>query len=253
VTEQYLSFKNRLIGPDIEGSGFYDSWTPVAHVALVPDGPIPALRLSLALYPPMTIGDTYTSVAGIALALSFATPTLRREYAGALRLPDVYTLTIEGETDLALPLASIQCRRNTTSTTITAVVPSATAAIISEILARDGEDLVIRRGVRFFDGSSMVDEMFRSPLSGIRFDVGARSGSVTLSGSLSAGASISRPRTLRGISYRAMSGGLRRVRCAVDTYLSPGDVALLGGSETMVVAEMTYSITPSSAMMEVSE
>jgi len=43
------------------------------------------------------------------------------------------------------------------------------------------------------------------------------------------------------------------VRCAVDTFLRPGDTADLGAGETMTVAELTYSVTPTSASMEIAE
>jgi hypothetical protein len=60
-------------------------------------------------------------------------------------------------------------------------------------------------------------------------------------------------RTLKGVSYRALSGGKRRVRCAVDTWLASGDTAAIGPGETMLVGQVTCSITPEAASMEVAE
>jgi len=46
---------------------------------------------------------------------------------------------------------------------------------------------------------------------------------------------------------------VRRVRCAVDTYLAVGDTADLGGGETLIVTEIVYNISPETALMEIAE
>jgi hypothetical protein len=50
-----------------------------------------------------------------------------------------------------------------------------------------------------------------------------------------------------------LSDGLRRVRCEVDTYLRPGDVADLGAGEIMFAGEITITVTASTEAMEVTE
>jgi hypothetical protein len=100
-----------------------------------------------------------------------------------------------------------------------------------------------------------MEPMLSVPLAGgIRYDLGARAASATLTGSAAEAAAVTtQTRVLRGISYRTESSGRRRVRCAVDTFIRPGDTADLGGGETLTVAELVYSVDAFSASLEVAE
>ncbi len=163
----------------------------------------------------------------------------------------IYRLVLTGSPNLELPLASFQVRRNTNQDWLECVVPIPDSATVAAINARTAGDLVIMRGVRLDDGE-MIDEMVRVSFDGLRMDVGARSSSATLSGSATV-AATPKTRTLRGISYRAFDDGRRRIRCEVDTYLSPGDTADCGGGETLLVEDMSYQVSPQSAIMEIAE
>jgi hypothetical protein len=226
------------------------NWVP-ARVFIARNTCLPAMAFSIASAPFQWIGDTYTSVAGLALRIGTGIPTWRREYVSNVRLPDTYRLIITGVPEVAIPVATIQIRRNATATTLTITSPAASSYLISTLLARSTEQLVLFRGVRFADGTTQIEEMLRVTMESFGYDIGAQSGSISLTGSQAAVVGTSRERTLKGISYRAMNGDSARVRCAVDTFLAPGDTALLGNGESMIVGELVYSIAPLQATMEV--
>ncbi|MBK8896545.1 MAG: hypothetical protein IPN66_04820 [Candidatus Competibacteraceae bacterium] len=92
-----------------------------------------------------------------------------------------------------------------------------------------------------------------APWSRPRSDRGARQFSISLDGRADEAESGARIRALKGVSYRAYSAGLRRVRCEVDVWLRPGDTALLGGGETMTVGEITITADRDSGVMELAE
>jgi hypothetical protein len=124
---------------------------------------------------------------------------------------------------------------------------------LDEIEARDGNDLLLYRGVRFAPDNEQLDLLTQAPLTGIRADRGGQRFSVTLDGRAAEDPVEGRTRILSGIRYRALTAGRRRVRCAVDTYLRPGDVADLGAGETLVAGEITITVTATDAVMEVAE
>ena len=191
----------------------------------------------------------------IALPLGLALPGTRREYVGALRLPDIYRCTLSGEPDIELPLSSFTIRRDTSGVSLSVVVPASSAALVAAAVARSDGILTLRRGVRFQNGTEQSEPMLVVPLDGgVRYDIGTQSASLTLSGkTVEIADREPETRVLKGISYRSESGGARRVRCAIDTYLRPGDTAALGGGETLTVAELTYSVDARQGTLEVAE
>ena len=158
-----------------------------------------------------------------------------------------------GSGTIEIPMSSFQCRRRVdTKAWLSIVCPSATDALVTQITDRSAGQLVLKRGVKYPDGSEQLDEMMRVDYDSFRLDKGANSASGTLSGQ-STETYTAKLRTLTGISYRPTTDGSRRVRCDIDTYLSPGDTADLGGAETMPVSEITIWCSPSQAGMEVAE
>jgi hypothetical protein len=257
--------KGNLIGPDKTGTNssyideFWDFGRLWSSFATTHDRGrawyfdvdfTPGIRLPIKMPAPIWQGDGYAAPPGIRIGLGLGFPSLRLEYTGLLRLPDVYRLEVDGVT---IPLGSIQCRRNVAGRTLTAVCPGASASLILSVLGKKGAPMRLYRGIRFVDGHTQEDLMMSVLLDSVRGDLGSNSGALTLTGSISETAVTQRTRTLQGVSYRNSRNGLRRVRCAVDTYLQPGDVAMLSESESLTVAELVYSITPSNAYMEVSE
>lgn len=198
-----------------------------------------------------------TTAPALYIGTTLVVPRLMREYAynGPIRLSHIYRAILSGSPDLDIPMSSFSLRRNTTSATLTVVSPKADADQINAILARPTGILTLWRGVRFPDGTESLSAMIAATLSspGIRYDLGARSGSVSLTATVDESLTPGVTRTMYGISYRNVIDGQRRLRCAVDTYLIPGDIADLGGGETMTVAEIAYSVDTTLATMEIAE
>lgn len=213
---------------------------------------LPALALPVSLGRPDWQGDRYTAVLGLAFGLSLAVPRLIRDYAGALR-PAIYRLFLDGSPPLELPVISASIRRNTAECSLSVVTAPPSLATLDAIEARDGNDLILYRGVRLDADTEQLDVLLQTPMTGIRSDQGGRSLRVSLEGKASEAAAEGQLRTVQGVSYRSMNEGRRRVRCTVDTYLRPGDIADMGGDELLTVAEIVISVTADLAFMEIVE
>lgn len=222
------------------------------NVAVVETGQVMSLALPVQLGSVITLGDRYVAVPALALQIGIAQPLITLDYTGAAAA--VYRLYLTGGSGtIELSLASLQVRRNAASTWLSVVVPSPTPAILTAIEDRADGDLIVMRGVRFPDGTEQTESFFRAAYTALRYDLGGRSASLTLEATEAGAVSTGYTRPARAISYRAAAKGRRRVRCAVDTYLRPGDLLDLGGGETLIVGGLTYQINPHSAVMEVSE
>jgi len=124
---------------------------------------------------------------------------------------------------------------------------------LDAIDARPNGDLVIYSGFALQNGVEVLNALITVHFDDLRYDLGARSGSATLTGHQQVTYSNPRTRALVGISYISATNGVRRVRCDPDMYLSPGDTATWGGGESMVVGDISYTISPSRAVIEVAE
>lgn len=232
------------------------AWNTAAYnstaVFVIENVELPALAIPYYLKAPTWQGDLYALVPPLAVLVGLKSPITTLDYVGGEFLPQVFRLYLTGTPTIELQLASISCRRGYGTVALSVVCTYLTAAQISEIESRlDTEYLVIKRGIRFA-GYEQTDEMLRVPIQSLRWDAGANNASATLSGQAAETANA-KTRTVSGISYRNLYQGNRRVRCAVDTYLRPGDTADLGSGETMTVASIVYSIYPDNASMEISE
>lgn len=234
------------------------AWNTAAYqsnaVFVIENVEFPALSIPVSLKAPTWQGDLYAIVPPLAIRSGLRAPTTTRDYVGGEFLPQVFRLYLTGAPGtIELPLSSISCRRGYSTVALSVVCPYLTSSQITDIETRlsVGGELVVHRGLRFA-GYEQTDEMLRVPLQSLRWDAGANSASITLSGQ-TAEIANAKTRAISGISYRNLYQGLRRVRCAVDTYLRPGDTADLGAGESMVVAAITYWISAESATMEISE
>lgn len=218
---------------------------------------LPSIPLPLALAIPETIGDRYTSIPALPIYLALAAPKVIREYAGVFPLATVYRLYLTGGSGtVELPMSSFTCRRGYGVLSMTAICPGLSDAQIQQVIDRTDGTLIIKRGIRLRDGTEQLDEILAAPMdetTPYRWDAGSSRASASLNARDTAEIANPKTRTVRGASYRNLSDGRRRARCAVDTYLQPGDTADLGGEETMIVAEITYSVSPTREVMEIVE
>jgi hypothetical protein len=213
----------------------------------------PALSLPYALGIPGYIGDRYVAIPGLPLRIALALPTFIREYVGARKLPDIYRLSLSGSPVLWFSVKSFTIRRQAFRRQLSIVIVPPGIATLTAIQSRYGNILTLYRGVVFPDGIEQIEPMMEVPLVTVRSDRGANQFSISMEGSIEETTNIAQTRVLRDISYRnTAAGGTRRIRCAVDTYLQPGYTVTFGG-ESMIVGEVTISVSPDSGVMEVAE
>lgn len=222
------------------------------RIAVVHNSALPALSLSIGLGIPSWIGDLYTAIPGLPMRFALGLVETIRDYVGPVR-PIVYRLYLTGSPDIELKISSFSIRRSATAHSLSIVVPIESSAQMTAIEARAAGELLLKRGVKLGSGVEQLDEFMRVGFDGMRFDEGSKSFSASMDGKTEGTNSNPKTRTLTGISYRALQNGRRRVRCAVDTYIRPGDTANLGAGETMVVGELVYTVSAGSAIMECSE
>jgi hypothetical protein len=229
-------------------SGFQSSddfWLPATDIVIAYDSPPPALALPVFLKRPLLIGPVNSLPPGLALPLGLGMPVLRREYVGP-PLPQVYRLTLG---NLELPFSTLIVRKTTFEVTVSAVCPAASEALVAAVIARDTETLTVWRGVKFLDGTEQRERMIGGAPIDIRYDRGARSGSLTLSLRLTPAGMAARSRTLAAVSRRdarAWSSPLP------DIFLNPGDTAVVGAF-SFTVGSVDYLINPNEARMTVGE
>ena len=231
----------------------YSSGTVGAYCIAISSVETPPLQIKIFLGTPSWQGDLYTSIPGLQININFAVPFPIREYVG-IPLPTIFRLYLTGGTGtIELPLSSFSYRESTTTISLDAVIPFPSIGMITDIGARTAGNLLLYRGVRFASGSEQLDLMVSVPYGSIRYDIGSKSASLSIFGDSAYTASQVKTRAIREISYRAMIAGLRRIRCAVDTYLHVSDIADLGGSETMTVNTLVLTANTDSALMEIAE
>jgi len=229
-----------------EGTGTpKDFWLPATDVAIAYDSPTPPLALPVFLRAARLIGPVTTLPPGLALPFALRAPFLRREYAGP-PLPHVHRLTLG---DLEIPFSTLIARKTVFETTVSAICPAASEPLVAAILARDTDLLIVWRGVRFPDGTEQLEPLLRGALAGIRYDRGARSGSITLDVRQEPDATPARTRTLSAVSRRAARSWSSPLP---DTFLNPGDTAVVGAIH-FTVARVEYLISPNEARMTVGE
>lgn len=174
----------------------------------------------------------------------------------------IYTCTLTGDgespplDDLTLPMSSFQGRiRDNADSYLSCVIPNA-PAYATAIAARQNGDIVIRKGYRFQDGSTQLEEIARVDYESLRIDQGARSASATLSGHRTTVAESAKEVTVQGVSYYCLQAdGKRRVRALLDTFLRIGDACIYGtgGGDWLIVGYISYTVSTELTIMEVTE
>lgn len=246
---------------------------------------IPAASLTLAAFPPYA-GLLFPIDSALALALSVPTPSYKigldkHPNAAALtvlaKLPSyvwtipasmrpaaqvIYTCTLTGDgespavSDLTLPMSSFQGRmRDGDPSYISAVIPNC-MIYADDILARQNGDIVIKKGYRFQDGSTQLEEIARVDFESVRIDKGSHSASATISGHKTISSTSVKTVTVEGVSYYCLQAdGKRRVRALLDLFLRIGDTCVYGTgvSDYMTVGYITYTVSTNQTIMEVTE
>lgn len=171
----------------------------------------------------------------------------------------LFTLTGEadGLSDITIPISSFQSRKRSGSPSfLQVVVPG--IVFLDEISARVHGDMVLKMAFKLHGKIEYIEEFARVHMKDINYSKGARQQSVTLSGRQQTTNDSPKSATLSGVTYHAISGGLRRARTAIpDIFTQPGDTVVAGDLQftadqitTTVSISQTGTVTSS---MEVSE
>jgi hypothetical protein len=244
---QYTTAHDKLASADVLGirPNGTDFWLPATDIVIAYDSPTPALALPVFLKRPDLIGPRTTLPPGLVLRFGLPAPLVRREYVGPLAA-QVYRLTLG---DLEIPFSHLSARKTAFEVTVSAICPAASEPLVAAILARDTDTLTVWRGVRFPDGAEQLDPLLRGALAGIRYDRGARSGSITLDLRQEPAATPARIRTLAAVSRRDARSWSSPLP---DIFLNPGDTAVVG-LLSFTVGSVDYLISPTEARMTVGE
>jgi hypothetical protein len=122
---------------------------------------------------------------------------------------------------------------------------------IADFAAQSDTELVIQAGYRYSDGHVHTQEIARTRLRNVRYDLGARSSSVQLDGIDTRINPTPKSVILTGANYRSQDeSGRVRYRCAMNFDIRPGDTAMING-ETFIVGELSYNVTVNNATLEI--
>lgn len=211
-----------------------------------------SILLPLALSAPTWAGDRYAVSPGLAFSLALQTPRWILEPRNYADVRTQYRAYLSGTPGIVLSIASFSCQRTTQVTRFSVACRGLTYAQMVEIEARIGNAFFLQTAFVPRSGGVQYVDVFQAPLSSVRSDEGANQSSITLSAEEPAVIANPQTRTLRGISYRNEQDGRRRVRCAVDAYLQPGDT-VNAGVDSWIVGDISYFVSASQATMEIAE
>lgn len=153
-----------------------------------------------------------------------------------------------------IPISSWQATLQTGSSNyVQCVIPACTLWV--DAINAATEFMIYRRAV-LASGDVIEAEMARAPAATVQFDRGAQRDTCTLSGYSDAFAANTDPlavydRQLTGVRSTS-SGASKRVRCAIDWLLRPGQRAIVDGV-SMVVGYINYYAPGTDSYMDVGE
>lgn len=157
----------------------------------------------------------------------------------------------DGVTALRIPISSWQATLQLDrSSFVQAVIPAA-LEYLTAINALTNPEIIISQGVRYEDGSMQEAELARAPLTTSRYQRGPNRTTITVSGYGTTPAPEANVRTMRDIRSITIDSG-RRVRCAIDWFLRPGQTAI-AGDQTFTVAYINYYANNSDQYMDIGE
>ena len=163
-----------------------------------------------------------------------------------------YALDLDDGTDsIRIPISSWQATLQLDrSSFVQAVIPAA-LEYLTAINALTDPEIIISRGVRYEDGSTQEAELARVPLTTTRYQRGPNRATITVSGYGSTPIPDYGSRTLRDIRSITTDTGFR-VRCAIDWFLRPGQLATADGN-LFTVSYINYYANDSDQFMDVGE
>ena len=153
---------------------------------------------------------------------------------------------------IRIPISSWQATVQLNRSSYTQCVIPAAPGWVAPVTERQDGEFVIYRGVRYADGQTQESELARAPVQTVRFDRGPINATMTLEGY----ATLAPPtqiltRTLQNVRSESITSGLR-VRCDIDWFLRPGQLATARGT-TFTVGYINYYVGGGDEYMDVGE
>lgn len=171
----------------------------------------------------------------------------------------IYTCTLSGDnespvlTDLEIPMASFTAYIRNGDPSYLSIIAPFDADIITGIENRINGDLTIQKGYKLIDGSFQMETIMISNFDSFSTFEGSRNSSISLTGYKTTTYTAQKNVTLAGVSYITRQSNTKlRVRCDVNMFLFPNDIANYG-SGTMTIGGIVIIVNPTQAYMEVVE
>jgi len=225
------------------------------NVGVMESPQLHGVHIPLALAAPTTQGDRYAVALGLPLSIGVQAPRWILEPTVRWGVQTFYRAWLDAPplASLALPISYFSIRRTQNALALSVVCPVVTADLVDAMDSRSDGTLRLQSGYRYQSYPVQYVDVVSAPLTSIRADTGSSRASATLAGEQS-DITLTNPQTraAREVSYFSGVTGSRRVRCAPDIYLAPGDTLTWEGL-SMTVGELTYSVSTTQALMEVTE
>ena len=219
--------------------------------------------IGIGLPPPVSItqqlsfGQAWRLWVAAEMALSLAWSLRANPVWTPVISATIYRFALEngqGRVDIPISNFSGQLRSGEPSY-LQVTIPDAKSCsgIIADFAAQSDTEMVIEAGYRWSDGRFDTQEIARTRLRNVRYDIGARSSSVQLDGIDTRINPTPKSVNLIGANYRSQDdAGRVRYRCAMNFDVRPGDTAQING-ESFIVGELSYDVTVNNATLEVAE
>ena len=187
----------------------------------------------------------------VVFTLHFPHPSRRWSVSGSRIHQTIYLCSLG---DLSLPISSFQARLRDGAPTYLSVVVTARDGLMEELQERSSETLVLRSGVRLASGEEITEPLVIAGLDSIRYQLGGRAGSYTLTGYTVQTTTVSKVVPIAGVSSIGLQAdGKRTCRAEPSFFLRPGDVARIPGQADMVVGMIALAVNPRAASMDITE
>lgn len=203
--------------------------------------------------------DYAVSATTVVIALPLAVrATSRWSIPEAMAYQSIYQLRVTGQADglddTMLPMTNFTASVRTDGRSYLQVSVPFTAELAAALTDRPAGDLVIEAGPRFADGTINLTEIARATSWTVQNDRGTRSGSISLRGWSTYVADAPAAVEILGTMSISEGASKRMQSPRIDFAVRPGDTVLDKTTGlSFVVGMVTYTLTPRTAQMIISE
>lgn len=203
--------------------------------------------------------DYAVSATTVVIALPLAVrATSRWSIPEAMAYQSIYQLRVTGQADglddAMLPMTNFTASVRTDGRSYLQVSVPFTVELAAALTDRPAGDLVIEAGPRFADGTINLTEIARATSWTVQNDRGTRSGSISLRGWSTYVADAPAAVEILGTMSISEGASKRMQSPRIDFAVRPGDTVLDKTTGlSFVVGMVTYTLTPRTAQMIISE